>query len=349
MDKKTKISRRRILENLRKSKKLDMILVFGSLQEFGELQFFTGVKPLLYHYFFLKEGRPWESGYYMPHFLVDEVKKDKDVFTFDDQNIPMEMKKILRGKKRVGLIGGAPAFHFSESDVEIVFLNEEIWKEMVVKNSQEIKKIKSASEMAAKAVKLGGRMIKAGAALGKVAESLEKKVLSEGAGLAFPPIISDIIHQQNIFNWFSQEDKIAKKDAVMVNLGIEKDGFYADVARMFFVNQPELSKIYADLEKCYKQLVAEMKPGIVLGSLSDRMEKLLQKKNLRGFKLDKDYLGHLIGFEIIEHPFLMKNSLEKLKSGMTVSLLIKMTRGKSELRIQNVVLIGEKGGEILSA
>ncbi len=337
-----------VLEKLMKSRKLDMILVFGTLQKFGELQYFTGLRPTYYHYFFVKPGKPLHSGYFAPYFLVREVKNIRNLVTFDDLDIPAEMNKLLHGKKRVGLIGSAPAFHFSESEAEIVFLDDEIRIEMAVKNSLEITKIRSVSNMLAAIVKAVSRKVKCGVAISKIAEAMEKMVGDKGAGLAFPPIVHNTKHHPNMFNWLSPTEKVLARDAVRINLGIEKDGFYADVARMVFVNEAGLAKLYAVLEKCYGQFVAGLRPGMVIGDLAGRIEKLLSKHQMQGYKLDKSYLGHLIGFEIIEHPFLLSNSPEKLRNGMTISLLVRLKKGRSELFIQNVVLIGARSGEILS-
>ncbi len=334
-------------------KKLDIVLICASSQDFSFGFALTGLKPILYHYLFLDRpsGR-LQKGYFVPHFLVNRLGlSDKPhVKTFDEKKIPQEFARFLKKCRKVGIIGPAPAVHFSLTPAELVFLDDDLWTVLNKKSPAEIAAVKKVTGILAETLNKAARLIKPGLRMDQVAEQLDREILKKADALAFPTLVESFHGQKNILCLLGWKAKILAKDIVYVNVGAEHEGFFADIGRTFFVNNPLWQKKYALVEKAFKAFVKALKPAIELHILPGLLEFELRRAGLSKCHLDKKYLGHSIGFNILNLPYIGEEIFteEKLQANTTLSLVAHLEMEGQNLQLQETVLIGEKSGEILS-
>lgn len=333
--------------------KLDLVMIFSTVHDFAYGQFFCGFKPALYHYFFvrrLKNGK-FEEGFFVPEFMLDllEIPKHTKIFGFHDQNIPDDMNKFIAGKKRIGLLGPAPVEHFSKSKADIVFLHNQIWPLLNEKTVPEIKKIAAASQILDENLEKLGRKIKAGLQIDQLADETDRQLLGEADALAFPSIIVGNFGKRNFMHVLGGGKKIGKKDAVWVNIGIEKDGFLADRGRMFFVGESALEKDYVRFRDIVGEFVESLEAGMKTAVLADHLQRMMIKGGLVKYKLKEAYLGHNIGFSLFEEPLIGHGLFvdATLKNNMTLSLNMEIVWGKFTLKIQEMALITSRGGKLI--
>jgi Xaa-Pro aminopeptidase len=336
-----------------RQKKLEMVLICSSLQDFGFGFSLTGLKPIFYHYLFLdRKTEKLNKGYFVPYFLVGRLglENDPHVATFDDKNVPGDFARFLKKYKKVGIVGPAPAVHFSQTAAELVFLDDDLWPILNRKSGAEIKRIKETAKILKGALEMAGKMLKPGVRLDGIARFLDREILKSADALAFPSLVESRQGKKNALFLLGIKAKIRKKDLIYINIGAEHDGLFADAGRTYFINNQELQQSYLLLEKSFLQFVRELKPGLKLYKLPQMLKKIFQKSGLTGIKLNEKYIGHSVGFNIINMPYIGQQIFmkETLQADTTISFVIQAKVDGRRMQLQDTVWIGKKKNVILT-
>lgn len=134
------------------------------------------------------------------------------------------------------------------------------------------------------------------------------------------------------------------KGFCVVDFGIKYDGYCSDVTRTFYFGKPtsEEEKIYYDLLREQERAISLVKPGVVIGDLCVEAEKKLKQKLIHS-------LGHGMGIEVHEFPYVSTNSKIVLKEGMVITIEPgEYIEGKYGIRIEDDILVTKNGSEVLS-
>ena len=130
----------------------------------------------------------------------------------------------------------------------------------------------------------------------------------------------------------------------VVDFGIKYEGYCSDVTRTFYFGKPtaEEQKNYYDLLKEQETAIGLVKPGKIIGELCVQAEKNLKQKLIHS-------LGHGLGIEVHEFPYVSTSSKTVLKEGMVITIEPgEYIEGKYGIRIEDDVLVTKKGSEVLS-
>ncbi len=194
-----------------------------------------------------------------------------------------------------------------------------------LKNDNEIEKIKKACFIGDKAFKYILTRIKTGVTEKKIAFEIEKFVKSQGADLSFPSIVafgknSSIPHHQTGEKGLATNDKL-----VLLDFGVKWENYCSDMTRTIFFGQPTKSQkeiyqvVYEAQQKAVDFLNSKIKLGEkVTGAQVDKTAREYIKS--KGFPDIPHSLGHGIGLEVHEQPYLSPKSKEVLKEGMVFSI-----------------------------
>ena len=133
--------------------------------------------------------------------------------------------------------------------------------------------------------------------------------------------------------------------------GVLCNGYCSDFGRTIFFGEPpqELIKIHELIMKTQKEAIAAMKAGQITGEDLN----LLARKVINGGGYDTEFqhrLGHGIGKDVHERPFLAEGEKRVLEEGMffTVEPSILLPY-KSLIRVEDVVMVTPQGGENLNS
>ncbi len=218
----------------------------------------------------------------------------------------------------------------------------------IIKDPGEVKAIKSALKIHAKALKYLKRIVKSGVTEYDILLKLEAFVRSHHCGFSFDPIVASGSNSCLPHAAVSRR-KIRKNDVVLVDMGIDQNGYKSDLTRMFFLGKiPNLVRRTNEIVyQAQRQAIASIKPGVSAKHVDQQARKYLANN-----KLDKYFghsLGHGVGLEIHEAPRLSPQSSTKLKPGMVVTVEPGVyLPGKFGIRIEDMVLVTDRGCEILS-
>ncbi|MBN1802696.1 MAG: aminopeptidase P family protein [Candidatus Lokiarchaeota archaeon] len=154
-------------------------------------------------------------------------------------------------------------------------------------------------------------------------------IVASGENLWTPstfPVLSGNGHSNAIPYCYS--DRVLKKgDILMCDYAIIYEGYHVDHARTYYLNPlpSQFKERYLILKEAYDEIIFDyMKSGTLTSEIFQKMKQLLQKNNLdKYFQGDGYYfqgLGHGVGLELDEPPFITQKGTVQLEKNMVISL-----------------------------
>lgn len=195
-----------------------------------------------------------------------------------------------------------------------------------VKTKEEINKIEKACQIGDETFKFVLSKIQIGITEKQLAYELENFIKQKGADLSFPSIVgfsnNSSVPHHNIGN-----TTLDKKSGqfILLDFGVKFENYCSDMTRTVFFGKPsgKQRKIYqvvrAAQEKAAEFLQKQLqKNGLAKASKVDKVVRdyILKK----GFPSIPHSLGHGIGIEVHEPPYLSPKSKNILESGMVFSI-----------------------------
>ena len=167
------------------------------------------------------------------------------------------------------------------------------------------------------------------------------------SGWAYPAIVGtgDNI---NTWHYFNDRRQIQANDLVVFDFAADLDHMAMDITRTFNISgkfTPEQAKWYAvDLE-CQKAVIELLKPGNTYEQASDAGKAILAKygeeKQWYGFP------GHFVG--LATHDVMLPKGPIKAGQVVTVEPIVEFPEKKMHFRVEDTILITDKGSDILSS
>jgi Xaa-Pro aminopeptidase len=110
-------------------------------------------------------------------------------------------------------------------------------------------------------------------------------------------------------------------DAVLVDLGAVVDGYHGDLTRSWWHGDGrpgEHARVSSAVEQAQAAAAAEIRPGVAAGDVDRTAREVLAGRGLARWFTHR--LGHGLGLEIHEDPYLVEGSRDPLRSGQVVTV-----------------------------
>lgn len=193
-----------------------------------------------------------------------------------------------------------------------------------VKETAEVESIKKACDLADKAYEYILKRVKPGVSEEEIALELELFIKKHGAKLSFDPIIAfggncAIPHHQTGHTTLTDKNG----QFILMDFGAKINNYCSDMTRVVFWGEPEngQKKMYKAVLEAHQKVVdfiaANLKKSIKVSKVNKVANDFLISQ---GFPPIPHSLGHGVGLEIHEHPYLSPKSKEVLKEGMVFSI-----------------------------
>ena len=216
-----------------------------------------------------------------------------------------------------------------------------IEKQRMIKDEEEIKNIEKACEITDNCFSYILNYIKPGITEKQIANEIEEYYKQRTDGLSFDTIVASGENTSKP-HAVPTNRKIQEKDIITIDMGCKVNGYCSDMTRTFFVGEvpEEIKTIYDLVLKNQVQTLESYKDGA--------STRLLTKMVENDFKLNNydliHNLGHGVGLEIHEPPYVSYTSDTQLKENMIVTdepgIYIP---GKFGVRIEDTVQITKFG------
>ncbi len=146
-------------------------------------------------------------------------------------------------------------------------------------------------------------------------------------------------------------------EPIMIDIGTNVNGYHIDETRMFAMDfmPEEAEKACRAVIDIHNAIIKNALPGTMLDTLYreavDMAREMGYEKQFLGpDKYKVTFIGHGVGLEIVEPPFIAKGKKEKLTTGMVFALEPKMVfENRFSAGIESVFVVTKTGGRLLSS
>lgn len=216
----------------------------------------------------------------------------------------------------------------------------------MLKEPEELSLIKTAQEMAEQAI---GTVLKSGLT-GKterqIAQSLMDLRLEIGFDSVGPGLIASGPHTASPHH--TPTDRIIRKgDVVTIDIGGEYRGYHADMTRSFVVgtSSSQIKEIYEIVLNAFTAAKQTASAGIPCSRVDLAGRQVISQAGYGPYFTHG--IGHGIGLDVHEEPFLTSNSQQYLHSGMVFSIEPGIyIPGAFGIRIEDLFVIQKDGSTI---
>ncbi len=219
-----------------------------------------------------------------------------------------------------------------------------------VKSDRELELMTHAASIADAAMAATADKVKPGVTMVELHEEVEHQLRARGSRLpSFPTHIFSYGQHRHDSQDATGLEPIAEGEPVMFDFGAVWKGYCSDFGRTIVAGEP-----HPEYEHCYEIMLeaqeagrAASVPGALAKEVNAACRAPIEEAGLgAGFR---HRMGHGIGVDVHEWPFISEEDSTPLEAGMTFtdepSIL---TDGKLGVRIEDIVVCAEGGGRYLN-
>ena len=213
----------------------------------------------------------------------------------------------------------------------------------MIKNSEEIQKMREAGRLASKTLEMISEFVAPGISTGKLDEICHRYITEDLECIpaplnykGFPKSICTSINQV-VCHGIPSESRILKDgDILNIDVTVIKDGFHGDTSKMFMVGseKPHAKRLINITQECMYEAIKIVKPGTRLGDIGYKIQSIAESNH---YSVVRDYCGHGIGRVFHEDPQILHYGIPNtgltLKEGMcfTIEPMINIGSHKTKL------------------
>ena len=212
---------------------------------------------------------------------------------------------------------------------------------IAIKNSRELRAMKEACVVSARALQLAVKAIEPGVTTGEVDRIVRHYIESQGATPSFLgyggfPASACISINDQVIHGIPGKRVIKAGDIVSVDVGACLNGFHGDNAATFAAGEisPDAQALMdATRESLYEGIRAAMAGGRV-GDIGAAVQRYVE---VRGYSVVRQFVGHGVGTNLHEDPsvpnFGTPGRGPRLLPGMTLAIEPMINAGTGDVRI----------------
>ncbi|MFH1878675.1 MAG: Xaa-Pro peptidase family protein [Candidatus Omnitrophota bacterium] len=143
--------------------------------------------------------------------------------------------------------------------------------------------------------------------------------------------------------------KLDKNEHLYIDFGVRYKGYCSDLTRTYYNGR--INRQIRDFEKlvlkAQDMAIKRIKPGVAIGKVAVEVNTFFRKNGVGQYILHS--LGHGVGLNVHEKPFLHELCGERFKKGMVVTVEPGLYKaGCGGVREEDMVLVTDKGCEVLT-
>ncbi|GAB4113909.1 MAG: type I methionyl aminopeptidase [Candidatus Caldatribacteriota bacterium] len=181
---------------------------------------------------------------------------------------------------------------------------------VIIKSSQEIRKIHKSCQIAANTLQKIMDNIREGITTLELNQIAEDYILKQGAKPAFKgykvgknefPYVICVSINEEVVHGLPGKRRIEEGDIVSIDIGTNYQGYFGDTAATKAVGKVEskIEELIAKTQEALFKGISQAKPGNHLGDISYAIQETVEKE---GFSVVREYVGHGIGLNLHEDP-----------------------------------------------
>jgi Xaa-Pro aminopeptidase len=234
----------------------------------------------------------------------------------------------------------------------LVNINHEVESLMAIKTPQELAILRHAAQELATLMEETLENISDGMTGTEVEEALDNRILLCSSTRSFPigAAVDGELRGEKATTLAEPLPTQVIREAVCIDMGIQYGGLVTDATRMGFVGDTPLRGEYEKLRTVVEVVVQDLKPGQTAKEFFDSVVTNLEPHGFRLHKEAVEELGHGVGFDLHEIPFLMSEEHMKMQflPGMVFTIEPEIITPYGKIRVEEMVEITPTGAEIMT-
>lgn len=219
----------------------------------------------------------------------------------------------------------------------------------LVKDKEEIERIRAAVELASSLFEPMLAFVRPGVRESAIAAKLEYAARRAGAErMAFETIVA-AGPRSALPHWRASAQPLPQAGFVVLDFGVILAGYCSDMTRTVYVGRPSARarQMYRAVRQAQEAAIAAVRPGVVASQVDRAARSVLRRAGLAPYFTHST--GHGVGLEIHEAPRLGKGQRDLLQPGMVVTIEPGVyIAGQGGVRIEDVVVVTRNGCEVLT-
>lgn len=212
---------------------------------------------------------------------------------------------------------------------------------IIIKNPDEIEKMRQAGRLTGQTLALLEKMIKPGVTTAQLDKAAADFICSHGATASFkgyrgfPKSICVSVNEE-VIHGIPSIKTLKEGDIVSVDVGAYLNGFHGDAARTFAVGKisSEAQKLIDVTKQSFFEGIKFAYEGCHLHQISAAIQDHVEQN---GFSVVREYIGHGVGRELHESPeipnYRLPNRGPRLSRGMTLAIEPMVNAGTHEIYV----------------
>jgi methionine aminopeptidase type I len=213
---------------------------------------------------------------------------------------------------------------------------------ILIKDSQEIEKMRVAGRLAGEVLQMIRPHVKAGITTNELDKICHDYIVDVQQAIpaplnyhGFPKSICTSVNHQ-ICHGIPSDKKLKKGDIINIDITVIKDGYHGDTSKMFYVGEPPIRarRVSEVAHECMKLGIELVRPGARLGDIGHVIQKHAESNN---FSVVREYCGHGIGKGFHEDPQVLHYGKAgtgiELEEGMIFTIEPMINAGKRHVKL----------------
>lgn len=213
---------------------------------------------------------------------------------------------------------------------------------VIIKNIDEIEKMRVAGKLAAQVLEMIEDHVKPGITTVELDKICHEYIVNVQNAIpaplnykGFPKSICTSVNHV-VCHGIPGEKRLKDGDIINIDITVIKDEFHGDTSKMFFVGNPSIkSKRLVDTTyDCLKLGISMVQPGMRLGDIGHAIQKLAENSN---YSVVREYCGHGIGRGFHEDPQILHYGEPgtgiELVEGMTFTIEPMINAGNRQVKL----------------
>ena len=213
---------------------------------------------------------------------------------------------------------------------------------IVIKNAEQIEKMRVAGKLAADVLQMIGPHVVKGVTTNELNKICHDYIVNEQKAIpaplnynGFPKSICTSVNHV-ICHGIPADKKLKDGDIINIDITVIKDGFHGDTSKMFYIGKPTVlaENLCNVAQECLYLGINMVKPGVRLGDIGHAIETHAHHNR---FSVVHEYCGHGIGEVFHEEPQVLHYGKAGtgvvLQEGMTFTIEPMINAGKRHSRL----------------
>ncbi len=212
---------------------------------------------------------------------------------------------------------------------------------ITIKTSRELKLMREACVLSARALKIGGEAVEPGVTTGEIDHLIRKYIEGQGAKPSFLgyggfPASACISVNNTVIHGIPGKYVIKAGDIVSIDVGAYLNGYHGDNAATFAAGDvaPEAQALMDATRESLHAGIAAAVAGARIGDIGSAVQRYVE---VRGYSVVRQFVGHGVGTDLHEDPsvpnFGTPGRGPRLLPGMTLAIEPMINAGAADVQI----------------